>query len=243
MSFLPPKLQRAIVAGTKHALVATNRSTPLRFFGKRAYDAMELVIRQRFGSVEGVRAVYLCHSLAAGECYPGLSDFDLAVVFDDPDPPRFYDRIRRRWGSLKRYFPISDLSILTVGEFDQWQKIGGGWDPLDEVRNWKLIAGEDLRHARFDATAEEAALDRMQWAVGHFQNLLSVAIKEEQKSPLMAVIARRQLHKCFWNAVLALDAKYLAVPAHRDRVSMWLRDHGAHRVVESLQAMYRRRFL
>lgn len=243
MSFLPPKLQRSIVAGAKHALVATNRSIPLRFLGKRAYDAMELVIRQRFGSVEGVRAVYLCHSLAAGECYPGLSDFDLALVFDDPDPPRFYDRIRRRWGSLKRYFPISDLSILTVGEFDQWQKIGGGWDPLDEVRNWKLIAGEDLRHARFDAAAEEAALDRMQWAVGHFQNLLSVAIKEEQKSPLMAVIARRQLHKCFWNAVLALDARYLAVPAHRERVSMWLRDNGTHRVVESLQAMYHRRFL
>ena len=243
MPLLPQKLQRSIVAGTKHALVATNRSTPLRFLGKRAYDAMELVIRQRFGCVKGVRAVYLCHSLAAGECYPGLSDFDLAVVFDDPDPPRFYDRIRRRWGSLKRYFPISDLSILTVGEFDQWQKIGGGWDPLDEVRNWKLIAGEDLRHAHFDATAEEAALDRMQWAVGHFQNLLSVAIKEEQKSPLMAVIARRQLHKCFWNAVLALDPKYLAMPAHRDRVSMWIRDHGTHRVVESLQAVYHRRFL
>ena len=243
MPLLPPKLQRSIVAGTKHALVATNRSAPLRFFGKRAYDAMELVIRQRFGSVEGVRAVYLCHSLAAGECYPGLSDFDLAVVFEDADPPRFYDRIRRRWGSLKRYFPISDLSILTVGEFEAWQRIGGGWDPLDEVRNWKLIAGDELRHAHFDATVEEAALDRMQWAVGHFQNLLSVAIKEEQKSPMMAVIARRQLHKCFWNAVLALDPKYLAVPAHRARVSMWLRDHGLHPVVEALQMMYRRRFL
>ncbi|MGK2962273.1 MAG: hypothetical protein ACSLFK_09015 [Gemmatimonadaceae bacterium] len=243
MPFLPPKLQRSIAAGTKNALVATNRSTPLRFFGKRAYDAMELVIRLRFGSVKGVRAVYLCHSLPAGECYPGLSDFDLAIVFGDRDTLGFYDRIRRRWGSLKRYFPISDLSILTVGEFDTWQRIGGGWDPLDEVRHWKLIAGDELRHGNFDATAEQASLDRMQWALGHFQNLLGVAIKEEQKSPLMAVIARRQLHKYFWNAVLALDAKYLAVPAHGHRVSLWLRDHGVHRVVEALQAMHGRRFL
>ena len=243
MPLLPRKLQRSIVAGTKHALVATNRSTPLRFLGKRAYDAMELVIRQRFGSVSGVRAVYLCHSLAAGECYPGLSDFDLAIVFDDPDPPAFYDRIRRRWGSLKRYFPISDLSILTVGEFDQWQRIGGGWDPLDEVRHWKLIAGEDLRHPHFDATAEEAALDRMQWALGHFQNLLGVAIKEEQKSPLMALVARRQLYKCFWNAVLALNPKYLSIRRHRDRVAAWIGDHGSPKEIETLQKMHRDRFL
>jgi hypothetical protein len=155
---------------------------------------MQLIIRQRFGSVRGVRAVYLCHSLAAGECYPGLSDFDLAIVFDDPEPAAFHERIRRRWGSLKRYFPISDLSILTVAEFDLWQTIGGGWDPLDEVRHWKLLSGEELRRDGFDARAEGAALDRMQWALGHFQNLLGVAIKEELRSPLMALVARRHLH-------------------------------------------------
>lgn len=243
MPLLPPKLQRSIVARAKQALVASNRTPPLRYLGKRAYDVMEIVIRRRFGSTEGVRAVYLCHSLAAGECYPGLSDFDLAVVFDDPDPLRFYDRIRGRWGSLKRYFPISDLSILTVGEFETWQRVGGGWDPLDEVRHWRLIAGTELRHGHFDAGADEAALDRMQWALGHFQNLLGVAIKEERKSPLMPVVARRQLHKCFWNAVLALDSRYLALRAHRDRVAIWISDHGSPQAVSTLQEMHRGRFL
>src|SRR5687768_17430797 len=187
MGMVPDRLRRRLVEKTKRMLVGTNRSAPLRFAGKRAYDAMRIIITQRFGSTPGVRAVYLCHSLATGECYPGLSDFDIAIVFDDRDPLAFYERIRRRWGSLKRYFPISDLSILTVDEFAAWQKLGGGWDPLDEVRHWKLLAGEELRHETFDASSGEAAMDRMQWALGHFQNLLGVAIKEEQKSPLMAV--------------------------------------------------------
>ena len=243
MPIVSDKLRRRIVEQGKSLLVQTNRSRPLRFAGERAYDAMRLVIRQRFASTPGVRAVYLCHSLAAGECYPGLSDFDIAVVFDDADPVSFYDRIRRRWGALKRYFPISDLSILTVAEFETWQRVGGGWDPLDEVRNWKLLAGEELRHSRFDAGTEEAATDRMQWALGHFQNLLGVVIKEEQKSPLMAVIARRQLHKNFWNTVLALDPRYLAIPAHRDRVAAWIADNGTPPCVAAMQEMYAARFI
>src|SRR5436305_1116430 len=167
-------MHRAIVARSKELLVMSNRNRASRFLGMRAYDAMQLVIRRRVGAVDGVRALYLCHSLAQGECYPGLSDFDLAVVFEKNDPSTFYDSIRREWGSLKRYFPISDLSILTVDEFDAWQTTGGGWDPLDEVRHWQLLAGEDLRRQRLDLAGSAAALDRMQWALGHFQNLLTV---------------------------------------------------------------------
>lgn len=243
MPLLPAKLQRELVRRSKEILVRSNRNASFRFAGKRAYDVMLLVIRQRFGSLPGVRAVYLCHSLAAGECYPGLSDFDLTIVFESDDISRFYKSVRGRWGSLKRYFPISDLSILTAGEFAAWQATGGGWDPLDEVRHWRLIAGTELRRDDFDPSTEEAAIDRMQWSLGHFQNLLHVAIKEEQQSPMMAIIARRQLHKCFWNTVLALDAKYLAVPVHKTRVRKWIADRGSTHEVAEIQRMYDEQFL
>ncbi len=243
MPLLPAKMQRELVRRGKELLVKSNRSGAFRFLGKRAYDAMLLVIRQRLGSVAGVRAVYLCHSLAAGECYPGLSDFDLAIVFESDDISRFHDSVRGRWGSLKRYFPISDLSILTVGEFAAWQEIGGGWDPLDEVRHWRLLSGSELRRDDFDPSTEIAAIDRMQWSLGHFQNLLHVAIKEEQQSPVMAVVSRRQLHKCFWNVVLALDAKYLAAPSHKSRVRNWISDHGRPYPVAEIQRMYDAQFL
>jgi hypothetical protein len=82
----------------------------------------------------------------------------------------------------------------------------------------------------------------MQWAIGHFQTLLGVAIKEEPQSALMAVIARRQLHKCFWNTVLALDSKYLAASSHRKRVALWIEDYGTPYPVSELQEMYSKQF-
>ena len=242
MPVIPPRLQRRIVEQAKHYLVRSSRHDSLRYANSRIYDAMELTIRARLGDVEGVRAIYLCHGLAAGECYPGLSDFDLAVVFDDPDPIRFYDRFRKRWGSLKRYLPIADLSLMTVSEFETWQKIGGGWDPLDEVRHWRLLTGTDLRHRNADLAGDAAQMDRMQWALGHFQNLIGVAIKEEPKSPLMAIIARRQLHKCFWNSTLAMHPRYMEIAKHRARVNTWLEDHGTSEPVAALQRMYDSRF-
>ncbi len=231
-----------IVQRGKNYLVRSSRYAPLLFVNKRIYDAMELVIRSTLGKVQGVRAVYLCHSLAQGECYPGLSDFDLAVVFDDPDPVSFYNRFRKLWRRLKRAIPISDLSLMTVREFEEWQNIGGGWDPLDEVRHWKLLTGTELRHADSNLDSDHATIDRMQWALGHFQNLIGIAIKEEPRSPLMAIVARRQLHKCFWNSVLATDPKYLAIAGHRQRVRAWIADHGSLPAVTGIQNMYQTRF-
>jgi hypothetical protein len=237
------RLRRAAVDSGKRMLVEANTRDWLRPAGVLAYDAMRVLLTRRLAAIRGVRAIYLCHSLALGECYPGLSDFDIAVVFDDPDKVGFYDRIRRRWGLLKRYLPVSDLSILTTEEFATWQQSGGGWDPLDEVRHWKLLAGDELRRETFNASSEEAALDRMQWSLGHFQNLLGVVLKEERKSPLMAIVARRQLHKCYWNTVLALDPRYLALPSHQERVRAWISDNGTPPAVAAIQEMYRRRFL
>lgn len=242
MPFLPTHFQRALVARSQQLLIASNRHPLSRWAGLQAYEAMRVVITARFRRVEGVRALYLCRSLAAGECYPGLSDFDLVVVFASDDPIAFYDRIRRAWGDLKRYFPINDLSILTVEEFERWQTIGGGWDPLDEVARWRLLAGEECRRAGVGPRGASGSLDRMQWALGHFQNLVSVALKEEPRSPFMAIVARRQLYKCFWNVVLALEAPEAGPPALADRVDGWIRRHGRPEPVAALQAMAARLF-
>lgn len=231
-----------IVQRGKYYLVRSSRYAPLLFVNKRIYAAMELVIRSALGTVPGVRAIYLCHSLAQGECYPGLSDFDLAIVFDDPDPPSFYDRFRKRWRSLKRALPISDLSLMTVREFDEWQHTGGGWDPLDEVRHWRLLSGTELRHPETKLDTDHATIDRIQWTLGHFQNLMTIAIKEEPKSPLMAIIARRQLHKYFWNSVLAANSKYLAIAGHKERTRAWIADHGPLPAVTAIQDMYENLF-
>ncbi len=243
MSFLPDLMRRKLVQQTKSLLISSNRNRFSRFAAVKLYDLMGLVIRNRFASVPGVRAMYLCHGLAAGECYAGLSDFDIVVVFDNPDPRTFYSKLRPRWGSLKRYFPINDLSILTVREFEEWQLTGGGWDPLEEVHHWRLMAGEELRRDRIEATAERVELDRMAWALGHFQNLLTVTIKEEQRSEHMALFARRQLYKCFWNTVHALDPEFMAIATRRKRVEKWIRNHGITGPVEQLEAMNEQRFL
>jgi len=243
MSLLPAHIQRKLVERAKCLLIASNRNRLFRFAGMRIYDLMRWVIQARFASVPGVRAVYLCHGLATGECYPGLSDFDITVVFDSPDPPAFYPVLRRRWGSLKRYFPLNDLSILRVNEFEEWQNIGGGWDPLEEIRHWRLIAGQELRQPDFGAADEAVDLDRMAWALGHFQNLLLVAIKEEYKSPQMAIVARRQLYKSFWNTVHALDPKYMAIRNRKERVEKWILDRGRPGPVAGLEAMQDCRFV
>src|SRR5215203_5801444 len=145
MPLLPQNLQRALVQKSKELMVFSGRYRAFDSINMRIYRFMETMIRNRISRVRGVRAVYLCHGLATGECYPGLSDFDITVVFEDDDPLAFYTRLRREWGSLKRYIPINDMSLLTVAEFDAWQEIGGGWDPRDEVRHWKLLAGTELR--------------------------------------------------------------------------------------------------
>lgn len=235
-------LQREIVARSKIYLVRSSRFAPLMVVNSLLYRVMETIIRERIRRVPGVIAVYLCHGLATGECYPGLSDFDITVVFDDAEPPRFYDRMRRQWGSMKRYIPINDMSILTRKEFDAWQRIGGGWDPRDEVRHWRLLAGTELRGGDWDLSGEAAEVDRVQYALGHFQNLMQIAIKEEPRSPLMTIVARRQLYKGFWNSILSTDPKYLQIPRHRDRVVAWIRDHGEPEPVRMLEALYRTRF-
>jgi len=244
MPLLPAGLQRKLVAFSKDALVLGNRWSVSRYSGKRVYDLMLRVIIRRLASVPGVRALYLCHSMVDGECYPGLSDFDLVAVFDGSDISGFHARMRARWGSLRRYFPINDLSILTADEFSAWQACGGGWDPMEEVRRWQLIAGEELRSPVFDPQMEWACQDRLGWALGHFQNLLAIVLKQEQQYRFMAIVARRQLHKSFWHTVLTnADHRHSINGDLQERIAAWTNGRPQPETVSELQEMHRHHFL
>lgn len=235
-------VRRGTADAVKHYLVWSSRFPALFALHVRAYRVVERLLGARIRAVPGVCTVYLTHGLPLGECFPGLSDFDLVVVFDAPDRLRFYQRMRRRWIALRRFLPANDLTLLSRAEFERWQALGGGGDPLDEVRHWRCLAGTDLRRDAFDTTSEQAECDRIAHGLGHFQNLMHVALKEEPRAQDFALVARRQLHKSFWRSLLSLDPAYLAMPTQDRRIDAWMRHHGAPAPVGDLQAMQRERF-
>jgi hypothetical protein len=233
---------RIVADLARRYLVESNRYRALHALNVRGYAAVERLLGPRIGRIPGVRAVYLAHGLALGECFPGFTDFDLVVVFDAPDRPQFYERIRQWWLATRRFVPISDMMLISMTEFELWQALGGGGDPLDEVVHWRRLWGDELRRDGLDASGESSEHDRLAYGLGHFQNLMQVAIKEEHRSPGFAVFARRQLYKSFFGALLAQDRRYLAIPEQRRRVDAWIDEHGAPAPANELRAMHRERF-
>jgi hypothetical protein len=235
-------MRRAIVEGGRDYLVWSNQFAPLYVLNKAAYAGMEQLICMRMRKIPGVCTIYLTHGLALGECYPGLTDFDLVVLFEATDRLTFYETFRRHWGALKRFLPVSDVLLVTKSDFETWQRLGGGWDPLDEVWHWICLWGNDLRCHPLNRDTQNAAMDRLRYGLGHFQNLIQVAIKEEHISPIFAIVARRQIYKCFWASVLAMDRRYLDIPNQQERVAAWIQDHGEPEPVLELLRMYQKRF-
>jgi hypothetical protein len=239
---LPLKIERKVVRVFKNYLVKSNRQAPLFHLNCRVYWVMERIIKNQFRSVPGIVAIYLSHGLAYGELYPGRSDFDLIVVFEELDTINFYKALGQTWLLLKRFFPVNDLSIFSIQEFQQWQEIGQVWDPREELAHWRCIYGKDIRKVEWDTASEQGELDRLQYALGHFQNLMKVAIKEEKASPWFVIDARRQLYKSFCGTVLPLDQKYLTIQKQRERLTAWINDHGEFNPVKDLLKMYETRF-
>jgi hypothetical protein len=239
---LPLRIERKVVRVFKSYLVKSNRQAPLFHLNCKVYWVMERIIRNQLSSVPGIVAIYLSHGLAMGELYPGLSDFDLIVVFEESDNLSFYKALGQRWLLLKRFFPVSDLSTFTKQEFQQWQEIGQVWDPREELAHWRCIYGEDIRQVEWDTDSEQGEQDRLQYALGHFQNLMKVVIKEEMVSPWFVIDARRQLYKSFCGTVLPLDRKYLTIQKQRERLKAWINDRGEFNPIKDLLKMYETRF-
>lgn len=231
-----------LARGLREVVVRTSRHPAPHAAWALAYRLAVRPLGALLAGVPGVRAVYLTHGLALGECHPGLSDYDLVVVFEAADRLAFYERMRRRWHAARRAFPVEDMRLVSVAEFRSWLAVGGGTDPRDEVAHWRLLAGQELRPARIETSGPQAELDRVALALGHFQNLMQVVLKEEPRSPHFALFARRQLDKSFWHAMLALDAGYLAMANLRERVAAWRAAHPDSPVVAGLESMRASRF-
>ena len=231
------RLLRRFALASRDVMVRSSRHPAFFAAWAFAYRMAERPLGAWFAGVPGVRAVYLTHGLALGECHPGLSDYDIVVVFESDDRLAFYQRMRKRWYAARRMLPVEDLRLVSRAEFDLWLAVGGGTDPRDEMVHWRLVAGRELRPDRIETGDPLAELDRAAGALGHFQILMQVALKEEPRSTHFALVARRQLDKAFWYTLLGSDARTRALPSLRERVAAWKSEHGTPGVIPDLDAM------
>jgi len=218
-------LKRDILRKCRNYMIKSNSCAPMYFVNCKIYSMLEYLMKTRYSSLPGVTSIYLAHGLALGEIYPGLSDFDLAIVFETSKKYKFCDDLRKPWSSFKRFFPSRDMLLFTRQEFELWQNFGGGWEPLDELRHWKCIHGPDLRLDDYELDSPQAEKDRFLYALAKYHTLLSSAIKEEPDTPYLAVAARRNLYKAFCSSVLPLDRKYLNVGNQFQRLQRWSEDN------------------
>jgi hypothetical protein len=217
-------IRKDILRGFRNYLIRSNRYVPLYLVNCQTYRLLEYFIRKLYSSVPGVKSIYLAHGLALGELYPGLSDFDLVIIFESSRSQEFYINLRSRWKVIQRFLSARDILLFTEQEFTLWQKIGGGWEPLDELRHWKLIYGHELRQSDWNLNSQQAKRDRLRYVLAKYHGLLYSAIKEEPKSPYLAISARRNLYKFFCYSILPLQCKYLSIGNQYERLSQWIED-------------------
>ncbi|HSE83414.1 MAG TPA: hypothetical protein VLB01_02560 [Thermodesulfobacteriota bacterium] len=205
---------------------------------------LEHIIRKRYAALPEITSIYLAHGLALGEVYPGLSDFDLGIIFETSENREFYKKLSSPWNTFKQFFPARDVLLFTEREFGLWQNFGGGWEPLDELRHWKCIYGPDLRLSEWDLNNSQTEKDRFLYALAKYHSLLSAVIKEEPNTPYLAVAARRSLYKAFCSTVLPLDGRYLSIGNQLQRLLRWFEDNGNGNVsvVQELINMRKSRF-
>ena len=218
-------LKKDILKGCRYYLVKSNRFTPLYTVNCQVYRLLEQGIKQCYAVLPGVCSIYVAHGLALGEVYPGLSDFDLSIVFDSSEPQTFYAKLRNPWKVLQQLLPARDLLVFTKHEFDLWQRFGGGWEPLDELQHWQCLYGADLRHHHWNLSNPQAERDRLRYVLATYHRLLYAALKEEPHTPLLAITARRNLYKAFCSSVLALERQYLTMGNQLHRLTQWIADH------------------
>ena len=235
-------LRRDALRGARLLLLRGNRFLPVYKAGQGAYRGLAHLVHRAFSSLPGCRSVYLAHGMAQGEVYPGLSDFDLNLVFDDRDSASFEKEVRRRWRTLVAYLPVRDLSLFSVTEFEQWQRLGGGWEPLDELAHWRCLWGEDLRLPRLDPSTPWAETDRQRSGFGYYRQLLSAGLKEHPATPYLALSQRRQLYKSFGSTVFAFEPELLAMAHATARMQRWIESHPKADAAVDLARLHRARF-
>ncbi len=186
---------------------------------------------------------YLAHGRAIGELFPGLSDFDLILIYDPAQNSSFVSEVRSVWNRTRQLIPVRDVSLMSRDDFNSWQQHGGGMDPLDELKHWILLSGKELRSSSTLALESKVAeRDRQRYAFAGYHRLLRCALKDEANIHFLTITLRRQIYKSFCSSVLPLERKYLAIQLQAERLRQWGIDSGQREIVERLLSLKKARF-
>jgi hypothetical protein len=79
---MPSALRADLLRRVRRYLIHSNRYEPLYAINCGIYRALGRIVKDVYARLPGVQAIYMAHGQAIGELYPGLSDFDVAIVFD-----------------------------------------------------------------------------------------------------------------------------------------------------------------
>lgn len=236
-------LKRDLLRTFRTYLVRSNRYAPLFFINCQLYRGIEKFIKFSYSSIPEVNSIYLAHGSALGEVYPGLSDFDISIVFESSDNGNFYSSLRSVWMKLKQFLPARDIILYTRPEFELWQKLGGSGELLDELKHWKCIYGRDLRKGDYNLESPQSENDRIGHVLIKYQSLLLTVIKEEPNNHLLAIKTRRNLYKNFCSCIFPLNSRYLSIGNQFQRLSKWIEENGEDEsLVHELLKMHENRF-
>ncbi|UCC38673.1 MAG: hypothetical protein JSV96_12705 [Candidatus Aminicenantes bacterium] len=230
------------VCWIRNVMVKGNRNAFLHRLHGWLYDFFEYLIIRYLSKIPAIIAIYLTHSQVSGERYPGLSDFDLIVICETKDLKGFHTALRRMRARLVQWLPIQDVSVFTSEEFEEWQRLGGGMEPVDEVKHWRCAYGHDVRQKGWDLSTRQAERDRLRLSLMSYLKLITAALKEEPVSSIFSIIARRELYKGFCFSLFHLYPEYLQIPRQRDRIVLWNSEHGPFEAVDDLIKTAENRF-
>ncbi|MEJ2614826.1 MAG: hypothetical protein P8Z35_07710 [Ignavibacteriaceae bacterium] len=218
--------KKKVLKSTRTYFIKSNRFYPLYFINCRIYETLGYVIKKYYSTLPQISSIYLAHGLSVGEIYPGLSDFDLAIIYKPLNNNEgFYKKLRSRWKRIQGFISARDLLLFTENEFKLWQNYGGGWEPLDDIKNWKLIYGKESRQDKINLDSQQAQKDRLRYSLSKYHSLINTVIKEEPNSPFLAIKLRRNLYKNFCNSVFPLNNELLSVGNQYKRLLKWTKEN------------------
>ncbi len=244
MQFELKSIKRKLLRTLRAYFIKSNKFSILYFINCQIYKTIGYLIKKYYSGIPGVTSIYLVHGLTLDELYPGLSDFDLAIVYKStPNEGIFYGKLRSRWKKIQSFVSARDLLLFTENEFELWQKFGGGWEPLDELAHWKLLYGKELRLNKPNITKQQAEKDRLKYSLSKFPSLLATVIKEEPNSPFITTTLRRNLYKNFCYSVFSTNKKYLLIRRQYSRLSQWAEENSdINGVIRELLKIRRSKF-
>ena len=106
--------KKKLLKSSRTYFIKSNRFYPLYFINCRIYETLGYVIKKYYSTLPQISSIYLAHGLSVGELYPGLSDFDLAIIYKSSNNDGgFYKKLRSRWKRIQGFISARDASVLS----------------------------------------------------------------------------------------------------------------------------------